>query len=116
MKPDDEIYLYWLKWVKENHKEKYDEIMDGLKTSSKQKMLNFIFTQLGIKPSEYFINQERGVYFSPFYKNGNEFLRDEIPANELIVKPQIAGGFDYIDKWWKPKAIRRYTKLYDNNN
>jgi len=115
LKPDNEIYLYWLKWVRENHREKYDEIMDGLKTSAKQKMLNFIFTQLGIKPSEFFVNQSRGVYFSPFYKNGNEFLRDEIESSDLIMKSQISGGMEYIDNYWKPKAINRYKKLMEEN-
>jgi len=115
IKPDDEIYSYWLKWVRENHREIYDDIMEGLKTSSKQKMLNFIFTQLGIKPSDFFVNHERGVYFSPFYKNGNEFLRDEIKSSDLIMKPQISGGLDYIDNYWKPKAINRYKKLMEKN-
>jgi len=115
LKPDNEIYSYWLKWVRENHREKYDEIMEGLKTSAKQKMLNFIFTQLGIKPSDYYVNQQRGVYFSPFYKNGNEFLRDEIGSADLIMKPQIEGGMDYIDNYWKPKAINRYKKLMEQN-
>ena len=116
IKPDDEIYLYWLKWIRENQRDKYDEIMKGLKTGAKQKMLTHIFNQLNIKSSDYFVNQQRGVYFAPFYKNTNEFLRNEIDASELIIKPQIDGGMDYIDKWWKPKAINRYKKLSEKNN
>ncbi len=111
IKPDKEIYQYWLDWVRNNQREKYDEIMIGLKTSAKQKMINHIFRQLAIKPSDYYINQQRGVYFSPFYKNTNEFLRDEIGPEQLELKPQIEGGMEYIMNWWKPKAINRYKKL-----
>ena len=32
------------------------------------------------------------------------------------MKPKFVNDVDYIMNWWKPKAIRRYTKLYDNNN
>ena len=116
IKPDDEIYLYWLKWVRENHRDKYDEIMKGLKTSAKQKMLSFIYSQLGIKPTDYFVNQQRGVYFCPFYANTNQFLRNEIDASDLKIKPQIEGGMDYINNWWVPKAINRYKKLSEKNN
>jgi len=89
--------------------------MIGLKTSSKQKMLNLIFKQLGIKPTDYYVNQQRGIYFCPFYKNTNEFLRNEIEVNELVKKPQIEGGLNYIEDWWKPKAINRYKNLIKKN-
>ena len=115
IKPDADIYQYWLDWVRNNQRDKYDEIMKGLKTGAKQKMLNHIFNQLGIKGTDYFVNQQRGVYFAPFYTNTNEFLRNEIDASELIMRPQIEGDLEYIDKWWKPKAINRYKKLMKQN-
>ena len=30
------------------------------------------------------------------------------------MKPKFVNDLDYIMNWWKPKAIRRYTKLFDN--
>lgn len=111
IKPDKEIYQYWLDWIRNNHREKYNEIMIGIKTGAKQKMLNLIFQQLGITASDYFVNQQRGIYFAPFYQNTNDYLRDEISEKDLVMKPQIEGGLDYIEKWWKPKAINRYKKL-----
>lgn len=116
IKPDKEIYQYWLDWIRNNHRDKYNSIMKGMKTGAKQKMLNLIYQQLGIRGTDFYVNQQRGVYFSPFYKNTNEFLRNEIDTSELIMKPQIDGGMDYIDKWWKPKAINRYKKLMDKGN
>ena len=115
IKPDADIYQFWLDWVRNNNRKKYDEIMSGLKTGAKQKMLSYIFNQLGIKGTDYFVNQQRGVYFCPFYTNTNEYLRNEIDASELIMKPQIDGGMDYIEKWWKPKAINRYKNLMEKN-
>ena len=115
IKPDKEIYQFWLDFIRENHRDKYDKIMIGIKTGAKQKMLNLIFNQLGIKASDYFINQQRGIYFAPFYQNTNEYLRDEISEKDLVMKPQISGGMDYLMKWWKPKAINRYKKLLSSD-
>ena len=42
-------------------------------------------------------------------------MRNEIQSDELIKKPQISGGYDYIENWWKPKAINRYKKLMEQN-
>ena len=50
------------------------------------------------------------------YENGLEYLRDEVEEKDLVMKPKFVNDVDYIMNWWKPKAIRRYTKLYDNNN
>ena len=47
------------------------------------------------------------------YENGNEFLRGEIEESDLKMKPKYNDDSDYIINWWKPKAIRRYSKLYD---
>jgi hypothetical protein len=47
------------------------------------------------------------------YENGPEFLRSEIEESELVMKPKFAEGYDYINKWWKRQAIKRYSKLHD---
>ena len=31
------------------------------------------------------------------------------------MKKKYKDDVDYINNWWKPKAIRRYTKLFDEN-
>ena len=116
IKPDEEIYSYWLKWVRENQRDFYDETMGGMKTGSKQKMLNHIYMQLGMKASHYFTWQKRGVFFSSFYSNTKEFLKGEIEESDLILKPQVADGMDYINNWWLPKSLNRYEKLYNADN
>ena len=55
-------------------------------------------------------------FFANMYDNGLEYLRNEIDEKDLVMKPKFVNDVDYIMNWWKPKAIRRYTKLYDNNN
>ena len=70
---------------------------------------------LEIKPKNYEHGFKRGVYFANIYENGKEFLRSEIKEKDLIMKPKYQQDTDYINNWWKPKAIRRYTKLFDDN-
>ena len=54
----------------------------------------------------------KGLYFSNIYENGLEFLCDEISEDDLIVNDKFER--DVLD-WWIPKAIKRYSKLYDEN-
>ena len=56
---------------------------------------------------------KRGVYLAPFYENGNEFLKGEIEEDKLVMKDKFVKGDEYTISWWKPKAIRRYTTLFD---
>jgi len=112
LKPDKEIYDYWNHWLKENHKELYQNSVVG-KSSPKQKTLATLFRILGLKISDYYVNQNRGVYYSSFYKNARDFLCNQIPIEELIVDERF--NDDYIMKWWKPKAINRFKKLEKSN-
>ena len=34
---------------------------------------------------------------------------------DLKMKKKFEEGIDYINRWWKRQAIKRYTKLYDSN-
>ena len=54
----------------------------------------------------------RGVYFSSLYKNTSEYLRKEISEDELVEDERVGKGIDYINEWWKPKAKKRFSKLY----
>ena len=58
------------------------------------------------------IMDSKGVYISLYNDNGPEFLRSEIGEEELVMEKKFEEGVDYINRWWKKKAIKRYTKLH----
>ena len=129
LKPDDEFYDPWHQWIKENRADWYEKAItnerirnganmgtgkgaSGPVSGIKQKILSQIFKECGIKQSEYHHGFKRGVYLAMMYENGAEFLRSEISEDELRMKQKFEEGVDYISKWWKKKAIKRYTKLH----
>ena len=109
IKPDKEIYDYWKDFVKLNYPDLYKEAIS--KTSPKQNVLNLIYKILGINGSDYKNEFNRGVYFSSFYENTNEFLTDKIKEKDLVLKDKFKSD-EWFLNWWKEKAIRRYTKLF----
>jgi len=129
IKPDDKFYDPWHQWLKKERSEWYEEAItnerirngknmgtgegaSGPVSGIKQKILGQILKECGIKASDYHHGFKRGVYLAMIYENGPEFLRDEIGENELKMKQKFEEGVDYISKWWKKKAIKRYTKLH----
>ena len=121
LKPDDAIYETWHEWLKENQKEEYlrqttqKEGVAGPPTGVKQKTINMIFKAVGIKGSDYMHGFKRGIFYADIYENGKEFLRGEIEEKDLKMKKKYSEDSDYVMNWWKPKAIRRYGKLFDEN-
>ena len=133
IKPDDEFYDPWHQWLKENREDWYKEHIteerkrngenmygadsqrQGPVSGIKQKILGRIFKECGIKQSNYHHGFKRGVYLAMMYENGPEFLRSEIEEKDLKMKKKFEDGIDYINKWWKRQAIKRYTKLHDSN-
>jgi len=121
LKPDDAIYETWHEWLKENQKEEYlkqttqKEGVAGPPTGVKQKTINMIFKAVGIKGSDYMHGFKRGIFYADIYENGKEFLRGEIEEEDLKMKKKYSEDSDYVMNWWKPKAIRRYGKLFDEN-
>jgi len=119
LKPDDSTYDVWHQWLKENEKDEYlrqttqKEGVAGPPTGVKQKVINMIFRAVGVKPSNYQHGFKRGIFYADMYENGKEFLRGEIEEKDLKMKKKYIDDSDYIMKWWKPKAIKRYTKLFD---
>lgn len=113
IKPDDSVYLVWNQWLKENHYEEHLKAVSN--TGPKQNVINRIFKHLEIKPKEYEHGFKRGVYFADMYENGKEFLRSEIEEKDLVMKQKYQQDTDYINNWWKPKAIKRYTNLLEQN-
>jgi hypothetical protein len=128
-KPDDKVYNPWHQWLKENRADWYKmHIMDerernganmgydrnGPVSGIKQKIIQAIFKELGIKGNAYDHGFQRGVYFAQMYENGNEFLQSKIEEKDLVLKEKFAKGNEYTIKWWKDKAIKRYTTLYND--
>ena len=127
-KPDDSVYDPWHQWLKENRSEWYKEHIleerernganmgydkNGPVSGIKQKIIQAIFKELGIKGNAYDHGFQRGVYFAQMYENGNEFLCSKIDESQLVLKQKFAEGNSYTVRWWKDKAIKRYEKLYD---
>ena len=129
IKPDDKFYDPWHQWLKKERFEWYQQAItnerirngknmgtgegaSGPVSGIKQKILGQILKECGIKASDYHHGFKRGVYLAMIYENGPEFLRDEIGEDELKMKQKFEEGVDYISKWWKKKAIKRYTKLH----
>ena len=113
IKPDDLVYKVWSDWLKENYFEEFDKAIHA--TGPKQNIINRIFRHLGIKSKEYEHGFKRGVFFANMYDNGLEYLRNEIDDSELVMKKKFIEDYEYINRWWKKKAIRRYTKLLEQD-
>ena len=86
---------------------------NGPVSGIKQKIIQAIFKELGIKGNTYDHGFQRGVYFAQMYQNGNEFLQSKIEEKDLILNEKFAKGNEYTISWWKNKAIKRYTKLHE---
>ena len=122
IKPDDYYYNMFHQWLKETHSEWYKKNIDdaaldksGPVSGVKQKIIGKIFKECGIKNDTYHHGFKRGVYFAPMYENGNQYLCNKIEVKDLVMKPKFAEGDDYTIKWWKDKAIKRYTTLHTDN-
>jgi len=113
LKPDDDAYLPWNTWLKENHPEEHKKAINA--TGPKQNVINKVFKHCGIKPSKYDHGFKRGVYLAMMYENGCEFLRNEIDEKDLKLKQKFQDDMSYTDKWWKKKAIRRYKNMCDKD-
>ena len=111
IKPDDSVYKVWSDWLKENHPEEFDKAISG--TGPKQNILNRVFRHMGIKVKEYEHGFKRGVFFANMYDNGLEYLRSEIEESELVMKKKFVEDYEYINRWWKKKAIKRYSKMLE---
>lgn len=122
IKPDDTFYQIWHDWIKENKSDEYIKKMtqkddvSGPVTGAKQRVLSMIFQELKIKTQDYVHGYERGVYYSSFYENTKEFLKNEITEDQLVMKKLFVDDTDVIMNWWKSKAKDRYLKLKSENN
>lgn len=113
IKPDDKYYDVWHQYIKVKYPEKYEKAINS--TGPKQNVLNMIFREIGINTSHYNHGFKRGVFFSQMYENGNQFLCSKIQEQDLVMKNKILKGNEYSINWWKDKAIKRYTTLFNDN-
>jgi hypothetical protein len=112
-KPDNWIYKIWSNYLKKNYVEEYKKAASG--TAPKQRILALLWRKLGINHTIYHHGFKRGVYLAQMYENGNDYLCSKINEAELQMKPKFEQGDAYTIKWWKDKAIKRYTTLYNDN-
>jgi hypothetical protein len=110
IKPDDEIYEFWLNWLKKKYKSAYEEALT--KSSPKQNILQLIYRYLDIDLNKYKSELKRGIYFCSFYNNGKDFLCGDIKEKHLQMNERIEKDSEYNLDWWKGKALKRYEKLY----
>jgi hypothetical protein len=121
VQPDIDIYKKWVAWVKKNRKKEYDEIttsdrgFSGPATGIKTRLVNYIFDVAGIPKKKFEHGFQRGVFFSSLYENTKDFLCDKISENDLVLKPRLQGDIGAIMDWWRPRAIKRYLKLKEEN-
>jgi hypothetical protein len=113
IKPDDKYYDVWHQYIKVKYPEKYEKAINS--TGPKQNVLNMIFRELDIKTNHYNHGFKRGVFFSQMYENGNQFLCSKIQEQDLVMRNKILKGNEYSINWWKDKAIKRYTTLFNDN-
>ncbi len=113
LKPDDDVYLVWNQWLKENHPEEHHKAVNA--TGPKNNVINRIFRYLEMKAKHYQHGFKRGVYFANIYDNGKDYLTNKIEDKDLVMKEKYKLDYDRIINWWKPKAIRRYEKLHKEN-
>lgn len=109
IKPDDKVYVPLHHWIKELDPIWYEKASNT--TGPKQNVLTRLFKECGINPKKYNHGFQRGVYFAPMYENGKEYLCSKIDESELILKPAYTTDKHIL--WWKDKAVKRYSKLYD---
>lgn len=121
IKPDDTVYAKWHDYIKEHKTDEYKERFTkedsskGPVTGIKQQIMSMIYREVGVSASKYKHGFERGVYYASLYENTREFLRGEIDKDKLIPLVKLKDDVDSVINWWKPKAVKRYETLHDEN-
>ena len=117
IQPSLELYKRWLKFIKREKEEIFDELMEqeegisGPVTNYKAKVMTLLFNAAGIDEKNFRHGFERGLYFSEFYENAKDFLCGRIAESQLRLKPLFQDDVNAIMEWWRPAAIGRYKML-----
>lgn len=122
LKPDDSFYDTWHIIVKRERAAEYADKIEkvdkskGPITGIKQRILDMIFRHAGTSSAKYHHGFERGVYYSPFYEQTCDFLSRKIEGEpQWKLLPRFESDSEGMIKWWREKAIKRYTKLHSEN-
>lgn len=110
LNPDKKVYTLWTKWLKENHEIEYKKAMKM--SGPKQKVLELLLNKLGLRKDSYMHNFQRGVYFSEFYKETKEFLKNEVTD---VNTKRFDDSIESLVEVWRKKAEARYLKLVEEN-
>jgi hypothetical protein len=106
LKPRDEVFFAMRDWMKIREPFEYWRHFVEKSDSGNLKMrehktraINFCYRKLGFKSKDFISEQKRGVYRAPLYKNGDEFLRDEITEEKLI--PAHDFSIEALTAFWR---------------
>jgi len=106
LKPRDEVFFSMRDWMKVREPFEYWRHFVEKSDSGNLKMrehktraINFCYRKLGFKSKNFISEQKRGVYRAPLYKNGDEFLRDEITKDKLI--PAHDFSVEALTEFWR---------------
>ena len=82
-----------------------------LKRDHRNRMRQFMYSQLKIPKELQKSDHQRGIYYSCFYENTREFLRGEIEQDQLI-RNNNDGSVETLTQLWKDKyAAKRINNL-----
>lgn len=109
-----------IEWLLQNHPRKYFEWYQAkcengqrYKRDIRNRSLSFIHSCFSIDKDLLKSNHKRGIYFSPLYKNTNQFLQKQIESNDLVKAFDTSN--QYLSGLWKEKyAAHRITVLTKN--
>jgi hypothetical protein len=85
-------------------------------TNANQRSISFLYKRLGIPETKYTTGHKRGVYFAHFYENFKEFLRKEIPQQELCRRTDIKNDVASLTEYWRSNhSLPRIKMLMKKN-
>jgi hypothetical protein len=120
-RPDPQLLNKIRQWLRSNHTEKYWEWYyakrangSNFKRDHINRSLAHAYRKLGFKTKDFITGHARGIYFCPLYDNTPEFLREEIPAEDLV--PRFDNSIEKMVDLWKTKyASKRIRNLLAQN-
>ena len=118
LEPSDSTFALIRDYVREEHREEFDRILNNVKTKSgilshpKTRMLGFAYSKLGVKniPEN---KAPRGIFWCELYENSNRFLRME---DDKLGKKRFDNTVISLTKLWKEKyASKRIKNVIKND-
>ena len=82
-----------------------------LKRDHRNRMRQFMYSQLKIPKELQKSDHQRGIYYSTFYENSREFLRGEIEQEQLI-RNSNDGSVESLTQLWKEKYAAKLSLIH----